>query len=75
MLIIDVQNDFIDGTLALKRCQAGEDGNDIIPIINKLITDVPFSLIVYTQDWHPQNHISFYENLPLRKLSEKTKVF
>ena len=53
MVIIDVQNDFIDGTLAIKHCPAGEDGYEVIPLINKLITDVPFNLIVYTQDWHP----------------------
>ncbi len=75
MIIVDVQNDFIDGSLALRNCPAGQDGYEVIPVINQLIIDVPFSLIVYTQDWHPPNHISFFENLQKRKLSEKNKVF
>jgi nicotinamidase-related amidase len=45
-----------------------------VPIINELINHVPFDLIVYTMDWHPADHISFFDNLNLRKLSEKSPV-
>jgi nicotinamidase-related amidase len=72
---VDLQNDFIDGSMALKNSPARDDGTAVIPIINQLIHDIPFDLIVYTQDWHPANHISFYNNHKLRKLSEKTKVY
>ncbi|HBE76646.1 MAG TPA: nicotinamidase [Firmicutes bacterium] len=52
LLVIDVQNDFCPGgALAVK------DGDKIVPLINKLIP--LFETIVYSRDWHPQNHISF----------------
>ena len=67
-----MQNDFIDGTLALRNCPAKEEGNDVIPVINHLVANVPFDLCVYTLDWHTQDHISFLENVNKRKLSEKS---
>ncbi|CAF0808461.1 unnamed protein product [Rotaria sordida] len=66
LLIVDVQYDFIDGTLALKDCPSHHQGEQVIPIINKLLNDIHFDIIVYTQDWHTPDHISFHENLPLR---------
>lgn len=52
LIIIDVQNDFIPGgSLAV------EEGNQIIPEINRLILD--FELVIATQDWHPSDHKSF----------------
>jgi nicotinamidase-related amidase len=63
-----VQKDFIDGSLALKHCPAKEDGNEVVPLINELLSQVPFDSIVYTQDWHPVDHISFYENRTKHKL-------
>lgn len=74
MIIVDVQNDFIDGTLALKNCPAKEDGNDVVPVINHLVANVPFDLCVYTLDWHPEDHISFFENVDKRKISEKSST-
>ena len=29
LLVIDVQNDFISGSLAVVNCPAGEDGGDV----------------------------------------------
>lgn len=66
LLIVDVQYDFIDGTLALKNCPSHHQGEHVIPILNKLLNEVHFDVVVYTQDWHTADHISFYENLPLR---------
>ena len=66
LLIVDVQYDFIDGTLALKNCPSQHQGEHVIPVINKLLNEVHFDVIVYTQDWHTHDHISFYENLHLR---------
>ena len=37
LLVIDVQNDFITGTLATKNGPAGEDGLDVIEPINQVI--------------------------------------
>ena len=83
LLIVDVQYDFIDGTLALKNCPSQHQGEQVIPILNKLLNEIHFDVVVYTQDWHTPDHISFYENLPLRahllakdsKPMEELKVF
>lgn len=70
-----MQYDFIDGTLALKNCPSQHQGEHIIPVINKLLHDNIFDVVVYTQDWHTHDHISFFENLPLRAhlLTEDSK--
>ena len=60
LIVVDVQNDFCPGgSLPVKN------GNDIIPIINKL--QEKFSFIVLTQDWHPADHSSFSTNNPGKK--------
>ncbi len=56
LIIIDVQNDFIDGALPVP-C-----GGEVVPIINAL--QPAFELILATQDWHPANHASFAANHP-----------
>ncbi|XP_075262705.1 nicotinamidase-like [Convolutriloba macropyga] len=66
-VIVDVQNDFISGSLALTNCPAQEDGAEVVPVINRLLTSTPFSHVFYTYDWHPRNHISFHSNLKLHK--------
>ncbi|CAF1140894.1 unnamed protein product [Didymodactylos carnosus] len=70
LIIVDVQNDFITGSLALKN------GEEVVPVINNLLKTIPFDVVVYTADWHPKNHISFYENIGLRKdeISSDSKV-
>ena len=35
-LVIDVQNDFIDGPLAISNGPAGEDGNEVVSPINEV---------------------------------------
>jgi len=56
LIIVDVQNDFCPGgALAVPQ------GNEIIPIINQLLSLNSF-IVVATQDWHPENHCSFIEN-------------
>ncbi len=69
-----MQNDFIDGTLALRNCPAKQEGAEVVPAINNLIETVPFDVIVYTLDWHPADHCSFIENVHMRKLHEKSPV-
>lgn len=66
LLIIDVQNDFISGSLAVKNCPSKHNGEEVVPVINQLLDSIDFDVIVYSFDWHPQDHISFYDNLPLR---------
>ena len=55
LILVDIQNDFLpDGALAVP------DGDEIIPIANKL--QAVFPIVVATQDWHPVNHSSFAIN-------------
>lgn len=55
LIIVDLQNDF---------CKGGSlyvpDGDAVIPIANKL--QPHFDLVIATQDWHPQEHMSFATN-------------
>ena len=74
LLVIDVQNDLIDGSIALIDCPANERGHEVIPAINQLISTVQFDAIVYTQDWHTAEHCSFIENVQMRKISNKSPV-
>ncbi|XP_071949471.1 nicotinamidase-like [Antedon mediterranea] len=57
LLVVDVQNDFITGSLKV------EDAEDVIPIINSILETESFSTVGYTRDWHPPNHISFVDNV------------
>lgn len=68
LIIVDVQNDFCPGgSLAV------EDGDRIIPNINKLSTSGLFDIVVATQDWHPRKHISFASRHNLAPFSSVTK--
>jgi len=54
LIVVDPQNDFMPGgSLAVK------DGNQIVPVINKLTKSGLFDLVIFTKDWHPSNHKSF----------------
>jgi len=74
LLVIDVQNDFISGSLAITNCPAKQDGEEVVQPINKLIETTPFDIICYSLDWHPQDHISFVENVALRPLDPTSSV-
>lgn len=55
LIVVDVQNGFTPGgNLAV------DNADGIIPNINTIGTS--FENIVITQDWHPENHISFAQN-------------
>lgn len=55
LLLVDIQNDFLPG-----GALAVSDGNDIIPVVNRL--QKKFKQIIATQDFHPENHESFAAN-------------
>lgn len=38
-----------------------------------MVDSIPFDLIVYTQDWHPPNHISFIESVDKRPIDPDSK--
>ncbi|XP_076288639.1 nicotinamidase [Lasioglossum baleicum] len=74
LLIVDVQNDFIDGTLALPACKNREDCFKFVESINRLLRYEVFDTVIYSMDWHPKDHISFFENVHLRELHPDSKV-
>lgn len=57
LIVIDVQNDFCEG-----GALAVSGGNEIVPIINKLI--LRFDRVILTQDWHTPAHSSFASSHP-----------
>jgi nicotinamidase/pyrazinamidase len=62
LLLIDIQNGFCPGgNLAVAH------GDDIVPIVNNLISDGGYDVIVASQDWHPANHGSFASQHPGKK--------
>ena len=56
LIVVDVQNDFIDGTLPVPF------GAEVIAPINQLVSSYGYGTIVLTQDWHPPSHRSFARN-------------
>jgi nicotinamidase/pyrazinamidase len=64
LILVDIQNDFMPGgPLAVPF------GDEIIPLVNELQNS--FSLVVATQDWHPQSHKSFASNHAGKKPFER----
>ena len=52
LVVVDMQYDFLPGgSLAVSG------GDDIVPLINTLAKR--FTNVVFTQDWHPADHVSF----------------
>ncbi|CAL8117369.1 unnamed protein product [Orchesella dallaii] len=74
LVVVDVQNDFISGSLAISNCPAKHNGEEVVEPINRLLDTVEFDCVYYTLDWHPDNHVSFYDNIHLRKLHGSSSV-
>lgn len=55
LLVVDVQHDFLDGSLAVPEARG------ILPNLVRIIKEGDWDLVVATQDFHPPNHISFAE--------------
>lgn len=54
LLVIDVQNDFMEG-----GALAVPDAAAILPTVNERIASDDYQLVVATQDMHPRDHASF----------------
>ncbi|TFK26638.1 pyrazinamidase/nicotinamidase [Coprinopsis marcescibilis] len=52
LIVIDMQNDFVTGSLAVPG------GATIIDKVNEMIK-LPFKVKIATRDFHPDNHVSF----------------
>jgi nicotinamidase/pyrazinamidase len=54
LLVVDVQNGFCaEGNLPVP------DGEAVVPVINRLMAEGGYDLVVASQDWHPPDHKSF----------------
>lgn len=67
LLVIDMQLDFCPG-----GALAVGGGDAIIPVINRLAGR--FEHVIFTQDWHPQGHISFATTHPGTRVYEQIEV-
>ena len=52
LILVDLQYDFMPG-----GALGVEKGDEIVEIINQILPKFP--LVVASQDWHPENHVSF----------------
>lgn len=65
LLIVDVQNGFCPGgNLAVP------EGDQVVPVINRLLERGGYDLVVASQDWHPANHGSFASQHPGKNVFE-----
>ena len=62
LIIVDIQNDFCTGTLAIERSE------ELIPLINNIMHK--FDLVVACRDWHPANHKSFASMHPGKQVGD-----
>lgn len=59
LLIIDMQNDFLEGGSLEVR-----EGINLVPLINEVHKNFKWDKVILSADWHPQDHCSFFENNP-----------
>uniref|UniRef100_A0A915EBS8 nicotinamidase n=1 Tax=Ditylenchus dipsaci TaxID=166011 RepID=A0A915EBS8_9BILA len=77
LIVVDFQNDFVAGSLAIKNGAARQDPIEALEPLNHLLErSDQFKRIIYTLDWHPSNHISFFEHCRNsdRTLSKEDKL-
>jgi nicotinamidase/pyrazinamidase len=60
LIVVDVQNDFCSG-----GALAVPGGERVVPAINRIAEK--FQNVVLTQDWHPEDHVSFVSNHPHKR--------
>lgn len=67
LIMVDLQNDFCrDGSLAV------QGGEEVVAIANHL--QAFFDTVIATQDWHPQDHMSFAANHLHRQVGDLVEV-
>ena len=67
LILVDIQNDFCPGgSLAVPA------GDAIVPLANAM--QPYFELVIATQDWHPDDHMSFATNHPGHAVGEVMTV-
>lgn len=59
LIVIDVQHDFLPG-----GALAVPGGDEVIPVITRLMENMSFDAVILTQDFHPAGHSSFASSTP-----------
>jgi nicotinamidase/pyrazinamidase len=67
LVVVDIQHDFLPGG---RLAVAG--GDEIVAPVNRLAAR--FANVLQTQDWHPQDHVSFASNHPGRQPFETIEL-
>jgi len=57
LIVVDVQNDFISGALALQNSE------EVVGVINTILEEHEFAGVFYSIDWHPEDHCSYITNV------------
>ncbi|KAF2016954.1 Isochorismatase hydrolase [Aaosphaeria arxii CBS 175.79] len=68
LVLIDIQNDFITGSLNNSRAPS------ILPQVYKLVDDHEWPFLVASQDWHPEDHVSFAPSHEGKKAGDIVQV-
>ncbi|KAF1962795.1 Isochorismatase hydrolase [Byssothecium circinans] len=68
LILIDIQNDFITGSLNNSRAAS------ILPKVYKLLDDHEWPFIIASQDWHPKGHVSFASTHAGKQLGDSVNV-
>ena len=58
----------------MKNSPAQQDGEEVVEIINNIIENNDFDLVVYTIDWHPLDHCSFITNVGKYPFHESSSI-
>lgn len=66
--MIDIQNDFINGSLGSPRASA------ILPKVYELLDNHQWPFIAASQDWHPEGHVSFASAHPGTKSGDAVNI-
>ncbi|KAF9243106.1 Isochorismatase-like protein, partial [Melanogaster broomeanus] len=68
LLVVDMQVDFITGSLAVP------DGPSVVDPVNDIVK-LPFHSRYASKDWHPAGHISFASSHPGKELFGSTTIY
>ena len=70
LIVVDMQKDFVDGSLGTKEAQA------IVPLVAETIEQMaaPDTVVIFTKDTHPEDYMDTLEgkNLPVRHCIKDT---
>ena len=67
LIVVDMQNDFIDGSLGTKEAESIV--NSVVEEINK-----DYSLVIATRDTHPENYLETMKQIVKNRFAVSKKI-